>query len=96
MRPTALCQRKGTEGTEFISLLLSTRSALVLAYFAITYTHRTTVVLWHSGVCDIQGRLCTSRVNEHGNARQAAQFINVNLCSFVLIPNISVQLHTGI
>ena len=35
-------------------LLRSFNVLLALAYFAIRYTHRTTVVLWYDGQCDIR------------------------------------------
>ena len=39
----------------FLPLLLRSFNVLLaLAYFAIRYTHRTTVVLWYDGLCDIR------------------------------------------
>ena len=39
----------------FLPLLLCSFNVLLaLAYFAIRYTHRTTVVLWYDGLCDIR------------------------------------------
>ena len=61
---------------------------LALAYFAIGYTHRTTVVLWYSGLCDI-------RVLFIYDACQCAwriapiRFNSVSLCPLIVIPNIS-------
>ena len=45
----------GGGGRRFLPLLLrSFNILLALAYFAIRYTHRTTVVLWYDGLCDIR------------------------------------------
>ena len=42
-------------GRCFLPLLLRSFNVLLaLAYFAIMYTHRTTVVLWYDGLCDIR------------------------------------------
>ena len=42
-------------GGRFLPLLLRSFNVLLaLAYFAIRYSHRTTVVLWYNGLCDIQ------------------------------------------
>ena len=42
-------------GRRFLPLLLRSFNVLLaLAYFAIMYTHRTTVVLWYDGLCDIR------------------------------------------
>ena len=39
----------------FLPLLLRSFNVLLaLVYFAIRYTHRTTVVLWYDGLCDIR------------------------------------------
>ena len=37
----------------FIFFYCYSMSALALAYFAIRYTYRATVVLWYNGLCDI-------------------------------------------
>ena len=43
------------EGGSFFHLfLLSFKVLLALAYFAIRYTHMTTVALWYNGLCDIR------------------------------------------
>ena len=45
----------GGGGRRFLPLLhRSFNVLLALAYFAIRYTHRTTVVLWYDGLCDIR------------------------------------------
>ena len=45
----------GGGGRRFFPLLLRSFNVLLaLAYFAIMYTHRTTVVLWYDGLCDIR------------------------------------------
>ena len=45
----------GGGGGRFLPLLhRSFNVLLALAYFAIRYTHRTTVVLWYDGLCDIR------------------------------------------
>ena len=42
-------------GRRFLPFLLRSFNVLLaLAYFAIRYTHRTTVVLWYDGLCDIR------------------------------------------
>ena len=41
-------------GAFFHFLLRSFNVFLALAYFSIRYTHRTTVVLWYNGLCDIR------------------------------------------
>ena len=45
----------GGGGRRFLPLLLRSFNVLLaLAYFAMRYTHRTTVVLWYDGLCDIR------------------------------------------
>ena len=46
--------RGGGGGAFFHFLLRSFNVLLTLAYFSIRYTHRTTVVLWYNGLCDIR------------------------------------------
>ena len=41
-------------GSFFHLFLLSFNVLFALAYFAIRYTHRTTVALWYNGLCDIR------------------------------------------
>ena len=68
--------------------LLSFNVLLALAYFVIRYTHRTTVVLWYNGLCDI-------RVVFGHDANQCAwrikpiSFNYVRLSPLIFIPNIS-------
>ena len=76
-------------GGRFLPLLLrSFYVLLALAYFAIRYTHRTTVVLWYGGLCDI-------RVLFMHDASQCAWRItpirinNVRLSPLIFRPNVS-------
>ena len=63
-------------------------SALAHVYVVIMYTHRTTVLLWCSGLCDL-------RVLFLHDACQCAwriapiRFNNVSLCPLICIPNVS-------
>ena len=73
----------------FLPLLLRSFNVLLaLAYFAIRYTHRTTVVLWYNGLCDI-------RVLFMHDASQGAwritpiRFNNVRLSPLIFRPKIS-------
>ena len=69
-------------------LLRSFNVLLALAYFSIRYTHRTTVVLWYNGLCDI-------RVLFMHDASQCAwritpiRFNNVRLSPLIFRTNIS-------
>ena len=47
-------RQTGRETFPFIFFYCYSMSALTLAYFAIRYTYRTTVVLWYNGLCDIR------------------------------------------
>ena len=73
-------------GLSFIFFSFFSMSALALAYFLIWYTHRTTVLLSCSGLCDI-------RVLFMYDACQCAWciapiiFNNVSLCPLIVIPN---------
>ena len=85
---TPLIQANG-RGARFPPLLpRSFNVLLALAYFAIRYTHRTTVVLWYDGLCDI-------RVLFMHDASQSAwritpiRFNNVRLSPLIFRPNIS-------
>ena len=76
-------------GRRFLPLLLRSFNVLLaLAYFAIRYTHRTTVVLWYDGLCDI-------RVLFMHDASQCAwritpiRFNNARLSPLIFRPNIS-------
>ena len=74
-------------GDLFHFLLRSINVLLALAYFSIRYTHRTTVVLWYNGLCDI-------RVLFMHDASQCAwritpiRFNNVRLSPLIFRPNI--------
>ena len=78
----------GGGGAFFHFLLRSFNVLLALAYFSIRYTHRTTVVLWYNGLCDI-------RVLFMHDASQCAwritpiRFNNVRLSPLIFRPNIS-------
>ena len=79
----------GGGGRRFLPLLLRSFNVLLaLAYFAIRYTHRTTVVLWYDGLCDI-------RVLFMHDASQCAwritpiRFNNARLSPLIFRPNIS-------
>ena len=76
-------------GGRFLPLLLRSFNVLLaLVYFAIRYTHRTTVVLWYDGLCDI-------RVLFMHDASQCAwritpiRFNNARLSPLIFRPNIS-------
>jgi len=68
--------------------LLSFNVLIALAYFALRNIHRTTVILWYNGLCDI-------RVHFVHDASQCAwriipiRFNNVRLSQLIFIPNIS-------
>ena len=78
----------GGGGSFFHIFLLSFNVLFALAYFAIRYTHRTTVALWYNGLCDI-------RVLFLQDASQCAwcitpiRFNKVRLSPLIVIPNIS-------
>ena len=76
-------------GGRFLPLLLrSFYVLLTLAYFAIRYTHRTTVVLWYDGVCDIRvlfmhdASKCACRITP-------IRINNVRLSPLIFRPNVS-------
>ena len=75
-------------GAFFHFLLRSFNVLLALAYFSKRYIHRTTVVLWYNGLCDI-------RVLFMHNASQCAwritpiRFNNVRPSTLMFSPNIS-------
>ena len=76
-------------GRRFLPRLLRSFNVLLaLAYFAIRYTHMTTVVLWYDGLCDI-------RVLFMHDASQCAwritpiRFNNARLSALIFRPNIS-------
>ena len=88
-------------GRRFFPLLLRSFNVLLaLAYFAIRYTHRTTVVLWYDGLCDIRvlfihdasqyaWRITPIRVN---NARLSPLICRPNI-SGLLRPRVLKPLH---
>ena len=63
-------------------------SALALAYFAIRYTHRTTVVLGYNGPCDI-GVLFMYDASQCASRISTIRFNNVRLSPLIRIPNIA-------
>ena len=71
----------------FVFLFLS-MSAFALAYFATRCIHRTTVMLWYNGLCDIRVLFmydacqCTWRI-------ATIKLYKVTLCPLIVIPNIS-------
>ena len=71
-----------------VSSFFLSMSALAHVYVVIMYTHRTTVLLWCSGLCDL-------RVLFLHDACQCAwriapiRFNNVSLCPLICIPNVS-------
>jgi len=75
-------------GGQSVFFFFLSMSVLSLVYVVIMYTHRTTVLLWCSGLCDI-------RVLFMYDACQCAwciapiRFNNVSLCPLVLIANMS-------
>ena len=75
-------------GAFFHFLLRSFNVFLALAYFSIRYTHRTTVVLWYNGLCDIRVLLlhdasqCSWRITP-------IRFNNVILSPLIFRRNIS-------
>ena len=72
----------------FIFFCSLSMSALALAYFPITYTHRTTVVLGYNGPCDLVGIVmydasqCAWRISP-------IRFNNVKPSPLIRIPNIA-------
>ena len=81
-------KQTGGGGRRFLPRLLRSFNVLLaLAYFAIRYTHRTTVVLWYDGLCDI-------RVLFMHDASQCAwritpiRFNNARLSPLIFRPNI--------
>ena len=47
-------RRRRSRQTSSVFFFSRSTSALALAYFAIKYTHRTIVLLWYNGLCDIR------------------------------------------
>ena len=90
-----LCKLGGGVGAFFHFLLRSFNVLFTLAYFSIRNTHRTTVVLWYNGLCDIRvlfmhdaspcaWRITPIRVN------------NVRLSPLMFRPNISGLLRSRV
>ena len=85
----------GMGGAYFHFLLRCFNVLLALAYFSIRYTHRTTVILWYNGLCDI-------RVLFMHDASQCARritpirFNNVRLSPLIFRPNISGLLRSRV
>ena len=76
-------------GARFIPLLpRSFNVLLALAYFAIRYTHRTTVLLWYDGQCDIWV-LFMHDASQSGWRITPIRFNNVRLSPLIFRPNIS-------
>ena len=69
----------------FCSLSMFARA---LAYFAIRYTHRTTVVLGYNGPCDI-GVLFMYDASQCASRISTIRFNNVRLSPLIRIPNIA-------
>ena len=63
-------------------------SALAQVHVVITYTHKTTVLLWCSGLCDIR-ELFLYDVCQYAWRIASIIFNNVSLCPLILIPNMS-------
>ena len=82
-------------GAFFHFLLRSFNVLLTLAYFSIWYTHRTTVVLWYNGLCDIpvlfkhDASQCAWRITP-------ITFNNVRLSPLIFRPNISGLLRSRV
>ena len=67
-------------------------SALAQVHVVIMYTHKTTVLLWCSGLCDIRV-LFLYDVCQYPWRIASIRFNNVSLCPLILIPNMSVRLY---
>ena len=72
----------------FILFHFLSMSALVLAYSAIRYTYRTTVVLWHNGPCDI-GVVSKYYASQCAWRISPLRFNNVRLSSLIFTPTMS-------
>ena len=67
-------------------------SALAQVHVVIMYTHKTTVLLWCSGLCDIRV-LFLYDVCQYAWRIASIRFNNVSICPLILIPNMSVRLY---
>ena len=63
-------------------------SALAQVHVVIMYTHKTTVLLWCSSLCDIRV-LFLYNVCQYVWRIASIRFNNVSLCPLILIPNMS-------
>ena len=72
----------------FRLLLLSFNLGLAQVHVVIMYTHKTTVLLWCSGLCDIRV-LFLYDVCQYAWRIASIRFNNVSLCPLILIPNMS-------
>ena len=67
-------------------------STLAQVHVVIMYTHKTTVLLWCSGLCDIRV-LFLYDVCQYAWRIASIRFNNVSVCPLILIPNMSVRLY---
>ena len=63
-------------------------SALAQVHVAIVYTHKCTVLLWSSGLCDIRVHFLYD-VCQYAWRIASIRFNNVSLCPLILMPNMS-------
>ena len=82
---------RGTLSSDY-SISLS-MSALAQVHVVIMYTHKTTVLLWSSGLCDIRV-LFMYDVCQYAWHIASIRLNNVSLCPLILIPNMSGLLCT--
>ena len=76
-------------GRRFFPLLLRSFNVLLaLAYFAIRYTHMTTVVLWYDGLCDIRV-LFMHDASQYAWRITPIRVNNARLSPLICRPNIS-------
>ena len=69
-------------------ILLLLLLLLALVYFAIRYTHTTTVVIWYDGLCDIRV-LCMHDSSQCAWRITPIRFNNVRISPLIFRPNIS-------
>ena len=67
-------------------------STLAQVHVVIMYTHKTTVLLWCSGLCDIRV-LFLYDVCQYARRIASIRYNNVSVCPLILIPNMSVRLY---
>ena len=75
-------------GSFFHLFLLSFNVLLALAYFAIRYTHRTTVASWYNGLFNIRV-LFVQDTSQFAWCITPIRFNNVRFSPLIVIPNIS-------